>query len=59
MVSAEEQPDEVHGQVARPLLGCSARCWIQKRTIPNSESENVRNTLIEYMTTSLPTSPRV
>ena len=38
---------------------CSLRCWIQKRAIPRFESENVRNTLIEYMTTSFSTSPCV
>ena len=50
---AEREPDEVDGQVALPLLGCSLRCWIQNLRHREFESENVRNTLIEYMTTSL------
>ena len=38
---------------------CFFRSVIQKRLMPRFESENVRNTLIEYMTTSFDTSPCV
>ncbi len=39
--------------------GCLRRSEIQKRLIPRFERVNVRNTLIEYMTTSFETSPCV
>src|SRR3954453_1149167 len=38
---------------------CERRSRIQYRIMARLERENVRNTLIEYMTTSLVTSPRV
>ena len=52
---AEQRRDDVGGQVARPgrivLRGAAPRT----RVIAMFESENVTNTLIEYMTTSFET----
>ena len=39
--------------------GCFSRSTIQCRAMPSSVREKVRNTLIEYMTTSMVMSPRV
>ncbi len=39
--------------------GAVLRSAMLLRAMPNIDSENVRNTLMLYMTTSLPTSPPV
>ncbi len=39
--------------------GRSLRWPIQKRTMPSCDKEKVKKTLIEYMTTSASTLPRV
>ena len=58
MVTQSARPTRCTGR-CRAQSACSLRFWIQKRVIPRFESENVRNTLIEYMTTSFSTLPCV
>ena len=55
---AQRQADEVDRQVPVPV-GVLLAVLDPERLMPRLESENVRNTLIEYMTTSFSTSPCV
>jgi hypothetical protein len=58
MVTQRARPTRCTGRWRAQSL-CSLRFWIQKRAIPRFDSENVRNTLMEYMTTSFSTLPWV
>ena len=55
---AEDRGEQRGSETLRPHSRMRASgASIQNRTIPTFESENVRNTLIAYMTTSCETDP--
>ena len=56
---AQERADDVDGDLAPPARAAWRGARHQKRVMPTFESEKVTKTLIEYMTTSASTLPRV
>ena len=59
IVTQSSAGEQVRGEVARPRRIAPCGGGSRTRVIAMLESENVTNTLIEYMTTSFETSPRV
>ena len=54
---ADDEPDQMDRQV-RFHFGSFARFRMKKRDMPSWDRENVRKTLIEYMTTRVVMLPR-